>query len=500
MQKHIGTFFLTLTFGLLTTSCAVLKERVPASESNTALVDIYNEINAARVFVKSDSLSCKKTFENLYVKIFSLAGVDSYFETADLKTIDRDIQMSFETRIALKDSISQFTLRNSDDEACLAQVQDLFKSIRYIEDYLIEARMDKTPNAPEDYVSLVGNFPYLLVNPKYARDFKRIDDFKSGDVILSRGNAFSSAAIARIAVRDYQFSHLSFVYRDQETKELFTSEAHIEIGSVVAPFQAHINEKNARSVVFRYNDEKVAHLASKAMYDRVKKYQETGHNIEYDFSMNYRDDSRLFCSEIISYGFKAALPESDYFPLYKSKLTPGVIPFLNTIGVPVSKENVGTYDVFAPGDIQFDPRFDLVAEWRNPKKLEESRFKDFILTMMFERMDRLGYKIDPSFKMDAQSKTLWLLRRTPLVRQFLEKKFALNMNPDQLQLFMAIDKIGDAIYKNLEMRSTEYDHQMTPKEILAAIDEFMSKDYSQYKNYKLGQNVEKPLFHNLFHP
>lgn len=500
MQKK-NLIPLTLAgLSVLVSSCSVFRSRRPASERDSVLAQIYSEVNAADQFIGLDSATCQKTYENLYGKLFNIAGKSAYFDSSDIKAIDEDIQNSFETRIALKNSFQKFSIKNSTDQACLENAQDVFKALRYVEDYLVALRMEKANSTPTEYVNLKGDFPYLLVNPKYANDFKSYEDLKSGDVILSRGNAYSSAAIARIAKSDYQFSHLSFVYRDQESKELFTSEAHIEIGSVVAPFAEHLNEKNVRSVVFRYKDEEIAHKASKAMFDLVKKHQDSGKNIEYDFSMNYKDDSKFFCSEIISDGFKMVLPDEDYFPKFKSHFSKGIIPFLNTIGVPVTTENVATLDVFAPGDIQFDPNFELVAEWRNPKKLEESRLKDFILTKMFERMDQEGYQVDPSLKMDAEARTFWLLRRTPIVKKFIEKKFSLTMNPAQMELFMALDKIGDAFYKNLELRSIEFDHPMTPKEIYAAIDEFIKKDFEQYQKYKKGQDQTKPLFHLLFHP
>jgi len=283
--------------------------------------------------------------------------------------------------------------------------------------------MDRESSPQSDYVTLKGEFPYFLVNPKYANEFHSYEDLKSGDVLLSRGNAYTSAAIARIAEGDYQFSHLTFVLRDPESKELFTTEAHIEIGSVTAPFQSHLDEKNTRTVVFRYKNQEIAHNASKAIFNKVKERQLTGKNIEYDFSMNYKDDSRLYCSEVVSRGFKLALPQEDFVPKFKSKFTAGMIPFLNTIGVPVNKDNVDTLDVFAPGDIQMDPNFELIAEWRNPKKLEESRFKDFILTKLFEKMDKEGYRFDGNLKMDIQTKTYWILRRTPLVKKFYKINF-----------------------------------------------------------------------------
>jgi len=501
-MRHLNTLTLSLIgcVAVTSTSCSLFKSRRPASERDTILAQAYSEVMRGTSFIGVDSKQCKDTFDSLYKNLFNIAGQSSYFDTSDLESIDAEIQNSFETRIALKDSFAKFALTNSVDEACLTSAQDVFKALRYVEDYLVELRMDKAASAPAEYVSMKGDFPYFLINPKYAGEFKSYEDLKSGDVILSRGNAYSSAAIARIAQTDFQFSHLSFVYRDAETHELFTSEAHIEIGSVTAPFIDHVNEKNVRSVIFRYKNEEIAHKASKGVFERIKKQMETGKNIDYDFSMDYRDDSKLFCSEVVSRGFKMAMPDEDYIPKFKSKFTSGIIPFLNTIGVPANKENITKLDVFAPGDIQFDPNFDLVAEWRNPKKLEESRFKDFILTKMFERMDQNGYQIDPSLKMDVQGRTFWLLRRTPIVRKFIEKKFALSMSPAQLELFMALDKIGEAFYKNLELKSLEFDHPMTPKEIYAAIDEFIKKDFEQWKKYKKGQDVVKPVFHLLFHP
>lgn len=501
MQKKQTLPLAILSCVVLTTSgCSLFKSRRPASERETLLAQVYSDVLKGSTLIGMDSKACKESFDALYLRLFNLAGSAAYFDATDIESLDSDIQNSFETRIALKDSFAKFQLNSAVDESCLASAQDVFKALRYVEDYLVELRVEKASSAPAEYISMKGDFPYFLINPKYADDFKSYEDLKSGDLILSRGNAYSSAAIARIAQTDFQFSHLSFVYKDAETKEMFTSEAHIEIGSVTAPLIENVNQKNVRSVIFRYKDEGIAHKASQAIFERIKKEQQTGKNIDYDFSMDYRDDSKLFCSEVISRGFKMALPDEDFVPKFKSRFSQGIIPFLNTIGVPANKDNITKLDVFAPGDIQFDPDFELVAEWRNPKKLEESRFKDFILTKMFERMDKQGYEIDPNLKMDVQGKTFWLLRRTPIVRKFLEKKFLLSMTPAQMEMFMALDKIGEAFYKDLELKSLDFDHPMTPKEIYASIDEFIKKDFEQWKKYKKGQDVAKPVFHLLFHP
>lgn len=495
-KKNHSQFLGPVIVATILSSCASNSHRYPSSEDGMTLTQIIDGIKVTSEKQKADHSICKIAYETHYQNLFNIAGDTTYLDMNNLEAIDREIRASWMARIALKETFKDFDA----DPDCLKSATDVFRGLRYVEDYLIELRMSLTPNAPVEYNNLKGDFPYMLVNPKYVDDFKSYEDLKSGDVILSRGNAFSSAAIARIGSNDYQFSHLSFVYKNPESQETYTTEAHIEIGSVTAPVIDHVSGKNAREVVFRYEDADVAHRASAYMYERVLAKQKTKKTIEYDFSMNYKDDERLFCSEIISSAFKKVLPDADYFPIFKSTFTPGMIPFLNTIGVPATKENIDKLDVFSPGDIQFDTRFDLVAEWRNPKRLEENRLKDFILTKIFERMEAESYKIDPTFKMDAQAKTFWLLRRLPIVKKFVADKFPLNMSPSQIELFMALDKLGDSIYKEVEKASLEYDRPMTPKEIYSVLDNFFKQDFELYKRYKKGQEVTKPTFHLLFHP
>jgi hypothetical protein len=491
----VGFLFLTTTLS----SCSVFTKRAPSStfaDEDMDLEQIISAIESTSNDLKNNPLSCKSRYSELYSRLYNLAGNSTYLDLNNQKNIDDKIHAAFLARIALKDSMKNFT----PDSECLKNAIDVFKGLRYVEDYLIEMRMEKSANIPSEFTNLTGEFPFLMVNPKFANEFKSYEDIKSGDVILTRGNAFSSAAIARIGTYDYQFSHLGFAYRDEVTKELQTTEAYIEIGSIVQSFSEHMERKNSREAVFRYKDPEVAHKASKFIYERVLKAQNEKKLIEYDFTMNFKDNSKLFCTELISSGFKHALPAEDYFPMFKTHFSVGMISFLNSIGVPATKDNISSLEVFAPGDIQFDPRFELVAESRNPHKMEESRLKDFILTALFERMDKEGYKFDASLKMDLQAKGLWLLRRVPVVKKFLQNKMTLTITPEQMELFMVLDKVGDAIFKEVEKVSLEYERPMTPKEIYGVLDTFFKQDFEIYKRYKKGQDVTRPAFHLLFHP
>jgi hypothetical protein len=493
----VGTLLVTSTLS----SCAMWGSRAPSSvygDEDMSLEQIISAIESTSNSsdLKNNPAECKSRYGELYNRLYNLAGNTTYLDLSNQKSIDEKIHASFLARIALKDSMKNF----QGNTECLKEIIDVFKGLRYVEDYLIGIRMEKSANIPSEYTNLTGEFPFLMVNPKYAKEFKSYEDIKSGDVLLTRGNAFSSAAIARIGTYDYQFSHLGFAYRDEETKELQTTEAFIEIGSIVQTFSEHLERKNSREAVFRYADPEVAHKASKYVHDKVLKAQQAKKLIEYDFSMNFKENSKVFCTELISMGFKEVLPNEDYFPMFKTHFSTGTIPFLNSIGIPVNKENINSLEVFAPGDIQFDPRFELVAESRNPHKMEESRLKDFILTALFDRMDKEGYKFDPSLKMDLQAKTLWLLRRVPVVKKFLQNKMTLTITPEQMEIFMVLDKVGDAIYKEVEKVSLEYERPMTPKEIYEVLDVFFKQDFELYKRYKKGQDATKPLIHLMFHP
>ena len=385
---------------------------------------------------------------------------------------------------------------------CLKSVKNIVRALRYVEDYFIEyshAKYASKSFKAQDYKTLSGNGRYFLINPKFSHEFKDYTDLRSGDVILSRGNAYSSAAIARIGDDDSQFSHLSLVYKD-ENNDLHTSEAHIEVGNVVAPIKVNIDQANARSVVFRHADEKLSHLAGEYMYKKVKDYSDTyDKNIRYDFAMIYQDDSEIFCSEVVYHGYREAaknyLGKPMDLPLYKTHFKAGLIGFLQKLGIPVDEKNIDKFDTFGPGEIQFDPRFDIVAEWRNPSKLKDSRFKDAILTKIFTWMEKDEYSFRPHFGNTASHSAAWLLRRSKWARALIKKvsgndlkdKFPLNMGVKQMNLFVTLDKVGEVMYEELERHQKLSSSPLSFKELYIILEEFKTKDQDVYKKYKAAK-------------
>ena len=354
------------------------------------LESVIAELGRAVQEEVTSSKQCYVGLSSYYQTLFKMTSEDVNWSTLTDQAIDETIKTSFNTRLVIKEKLKKLEIESEMDYKCLDSVKNIFRALRYVEDYLIEIKAFNNGDNKKNFVNLKGDEPYFLVNKAF--EFKGHEDLKSGDVILTRGNAYTSAAIARIGKNDMQFSHLSLVYEDENGK-LWTSEAHIEIGSVVAPIETHIDQGNARTVVFRYKDSDMAHRAAKNMFEAVKKRMDKNDNIQYDFGMDYSDQSKLFCSEIIYWGYRNASDGKLDIPIYKTKFSKDLISFLNVMGIKISEENYEKFDTFAPGDIQFDPSFEMVAEWRNPTKMKDSRIKDMILTKMFEWMENLDYEL-----------------------------------------------------------------------------------------------------------
>lgn len=472
---------------LVLASCSFKNERSPdLSDSNLTLLEIIDAIENKLNTMEYNYESCTEQANYQYNELLNLKSNEAVLSTYEKEDLKRTVERLFKIRIKIRNRLKDLDANDEASNACVKSVRNITRAFRYLEDYIVEYLF---ANTSKTFTSMTGNGEYFLKN-----DFRFLShrNLRSGDIILSRGNAYTSAAIARIGEDDAQFSHLTFVYKDEKGK-LWTTEAHIEIGAVVAPINVHIEQGNSRSVVFRYHDYKLAHKASKAIFEKVQKQMKTGVNIEYDFGMDYTKDDRLFCSEIISQGFNYASNYTVDVPVIKTKFNKGLIPFLNAMGIGVTKENVDTFKTFSPGDIEFDHNFKLIAEWRNPNKMQDSRMKDAMLTKMFEWMETKNYMFKPSLKTSAESNAYWVVRRLPLLSRFADEKFPLNMKTGQLKLFLTLDKVGELILDELKKEQAKRKEPMTPKEMFVFLEKLRESDLKQYVTKK-----NDSIFHKWF--
>lgn len=205
---------------------------------------------------------------------------------------------------------------------------------------------------------------------------------RSGDVLVSRGGYPTSALIARGNDYPGTFSHIGLVHIDDTTGAVSVIEAHIELGVAITTPEGYLADKKLRVMVLRPRadlpqlvaDPLLPHRAATAMRDRALR-----EHIPYDFTMDYQDPARLFCSEVASSAYRAQGLE---LWMGISTITrDGLRRWLGAFGV----EHFATQE---PSDLEYDPQLVVVAEWRDPATLFEDHIANAVTDAMLEGADR----------------------------------------------------------------------------------------------------------------
>jgi hypothetical protein len=369
-------------------------------------------------------------------------------------------------------------------------MRDTMRASLFMSEYVAEHFI---PFAPQDRV-FSGTVPSLLVNP----DFGARLALESGDVLISRGDAFVSGAIARLGDTDGNFSHVALVYVAPRTGEIHTVEAHIEIGAVVAPLEKYLTDGKSRSVVLRQKDPRLAAEAARIMFERVKKASASGRNLPYDFAMLMEGkdragrpaDASLFCSEVASVGYALASGGSFRIPRYRTGLRTTNDAFLKAIGVEAK-------ETFAPSDMETDSRFEIVAEWRNFGKTQRSRMTDAVITQIYGAMDEKGYALRTSTAVAVKLDAAYAARHLPLFSSLLKERFPTNMPRSTLGMMFALNKTAEAMLGELEKvnaeKASRTGYAMTSAEMQTFLRALIDRDREAYLEHRA-------LFHDSFRP
>ncbi|MGH1417817.1 MAG: YiiX/YebB-like N1pC/P60 family cysteine hydrolase [Hyphomicrobiaceae bacterium] len=263
-------------------------------------------------------------------------------------------------------------------------LREALRMMRYAKDILGEIWIDHDRIDENDplYRAFSGRYHNTNTHP----DFSNTDAiaFQSGDVILMRGSAHNSAAISMIGDIDSQFSHAALVYIDPDGKH-WVIESLIHIGAHITPLENSLRAGAARALVFRHSDAALAAEAAKFMHDHVARSRDGRKPpILYDFSMRLDGGRNLFCSKLIRQAFIAASKGRLKLPAHCTVLGMKNRDFFKRIGV-------RTRHTFAPGDMELEPEFDLIAEWRDYRLTSRLRLQDVTMAKFFEWMDTRDY-------------------------------------------------------------------------------------------------------------
>jgi hypothetical protein len=207
-------------------------------------------------------------------------------------------------------------------------------------------------------------------------------EIHSGDMLVSRGGYPTSALIARGNDYPGNFSHVALVHVDSLTGQASTIEAHIERGVSVSTAEEYLRDKKLRIMVLRLRrdvpalraDPLLPHRAATRALERAR-----SEHVPYDFTMDYTDASRLFCSEVAS---------SVYRDLGVTLWTG-----LSTISAPglrrwLASFGVRHFETQEPSDLEYDPNLVVVAEWRDPASLAADHLDNAVVDAMLEGAER----------------------------------------------------------------------------------------------------------------
>lgn len=420
-------------------------------------------------------------------KTFSKLSLEDYKEELKDKDYPSLLKELWDFKISLHSKMRDFYSRGDLSPECTRAMRGSFKAIREVEDMVEENYLRNGQGITFPDSAFAKNNPHLRISPKFNH-FDLNKDLQSGDVILSRGNAYTSAAIANLGEFDTQFSHLSIVYKDEAGK-IWTVEAHIEVGSFVRELEDHIKDSNFRTMVFRFDDPLLAKAAATYAFNKVKKSSETVGNIPYDFGFDMDNSKTLFCSELISWAFSEVSHNEVSIPLVRNRIQLRKTSFVKDIGITAEES-------FIPADLEIDPRFSIVAEWRDANRINDSLQKDAILQSMFRWVDEHGYRMDngSSRKSFFYRNFVWVLRRTPLLKTFVKKKLPINMSRELIGYFGVLESIGELLHEELREADrnaiTSRGLPLLVKEKYAHLDKFREDDLKK----------RRPKLHKMFRP
>ncbi len=254
-------------------------------------------------------------------------------------------------------------------------LSDVLRISRYANDIFgeIATNHPRLDEGEQSYRAFGGPPEMTLINPNFGQV-----SFQSGDVVLVRGMLHNSAAIASSGDVDTQYSHVGIVHVHPKTGVKSMVEALIEEGAIINQLDHALAHSVGRAALYRHHDRALAERAADAIYWHVKRSRSFGGTIiPYDFCMQLGSYNELFCSKLIRLAFDKGSRGKIKLPTFKTRFGMKNRDFFKRIGVKAT-------ETFAPGDIEIEPGFDLVAEWQDYRVTSRMRLQDLAMTKLFE--------------------------------------------------------------------------------------------------------------------
>lgn len=364
----------------------------------------------------------------------------------------------FAARVALHERVGAWWGAGTLTPECMRSVRRADLAGRYLVDYVVGALPDDA--RPPDWLAAEGS------------GFRGPGDLRSGDVLVTRANAISSAGIAHMGRVDSQFSHNVLVHVD-DAGRAWGVMAYLEYGALVMPMEEFLADGVSRAVVLRHPDAELAARAAAAAYERVV----DGPPIDYDADFDHVDHAKLFCSEVPDWAFGELLGRADDVP----------------IALALTKfdreHNAGMFDAMgistditsAPADVLYDPRFAVVAEYRDPAELVRMRHHDAVVESVMTWMEGRGYVLEVARRHRATVRFGLFARRLPVLGAGLRSKIHPRGDEAFLVASLALQEAVLAVEADLEAAIEGRPEPLTWDELRAALEEVRAADLARWQ-------------------
>ncbi|MEZ5818687.1 MAG: YiiX/YebB-like N1pC/P60 family cysteine hydrolase [Hyphomicrobiaceae bacterium] len=396
------------------------------------------------------------------------------FSTFDVDAVRRQgpaiVDRIFTLYLALRDQIPVWQEQGAMSHRVQVALRDVFRASRYARDIVGEIalghpRLAKREVPPEAFA---GPDYFTFKNPRFGPGPVEL---RPGDIVLQRGMVHNSAAISRIGDVDSQFSHVSIVARDP-AGHLVMVEALIGDGSVVTPLDKALGHGVGRAVLLRHRDIDLASRAAEMIRSAIARADGRHEpRILYDFSMELGGYRHLYCAKLVRLAFSMASTGAYRIPTFSTRLDMKNRDFIDRIGVTA-------VETFAPGDIELEPDFDVVAEWRDFRITSELRLKDMVMQKLFEWMERFDYRFQPTFFARLVGRLGAATAHMPIFMQRLTTRLAgkvpINMGAKAVAAVAMLHWTAEELYEELraleDKSIRETGRQLHPRLVLDALE------------------------------
>lgn len=473
MKKRVS-ILLAMTFAF---SGCITTGRGPASLSQPTLAEWSKSITEYAGFVRSNAFTpsnCGPVYSSILQKVQSL----------DFAVYSNDQLQSqaSELMAALWQLRLQLHARLPDvSPQCRLQVREIFHRLHDQDDYLGEFAYKQQPldpskiNFQKQPIPIYDRKAYPPYNVRGELDDEKFQ-FHGGDLMLARGISFFSAIISQISDNKSQFSHVVFVNEEPNTKKLNTVESYVNVGVDKYEMDFALKNENARLLVLRPKDRVLGEKAAGLAMDYAKA------RVPYDYNMNFKDYSRMSCVEVARASYDNASGGAVMVPDQPAKLSLASDEFLN-------KLNLKNGSLITPDDLEIDPRFELVLDWRDYRLIRDSREKDAILSELVRWVDEKGYKFHDTPKSFIAKNIILPSRNTrlwPLVKKLTGSPDVDPTLPKKtLGMMTVLNQIAQSVLERVKQKDLDYvakyNRPMTNEQLRKAVDELRESDLQDYK-------------------